>query len=32
LSTVVEISRVLPSDEVLIEVEATAWLAGKVAN
>jgi 2-iminobutanoate/2-iminopropanoate deaminase len=32
VSTVVEISRVLPSDEVLIEVEATAWLAGKVAN
>ena len=28
VSTVVEISRVLPSDEVLIEVEATAWLAG----
>ena len=27
VSTVVEISRVLPSDEVLIEVEATAWLA-----
>ncbi len=29
VSTVVEISRVLPNDEVLIEVEATAWLAGK---
>lgn len=28
VSTVVEISRVLPSDDVLIEVEATAWLAG----
>ncbi len=28
VSTVVEISRVLPNDEVLIEVEATAWLAG----
>ena len=28
VSTVVEISRVLPSDEVLIEVEATAWLGG----
>ena len=27
VSTVVEISRVLPSDAVLIEVEATAWLA-----
>ncbi len=27
VSTVVEISRVLPSDTVLIEVEATAWLA-----
>ena len=30
VSTVVEISRVLPSDEVLIEVEATAWLVGPV--
>ena len=28
VSTVVEISRVLPNDAVLIEVEATAWLAG----
>lgn len=27
VSTVVEISRVLPKDDVLIEVEATAWLA-----
>lgn len=28
VSTVVEVSRMLPSDEVLIEVEATAFLAG----
>ena len=26
VSTVVEISRVLPSDEVLVEVEATVWM------
>ena len=32
VSTVVEISRVLPSDEVLIEVEATAWLGGPTAG
>jgi 2-iminobutanoate/2-iminopropanoate deaminase len=29
VSTVVEVSRMLPSDEVLIEVEATAVLAGR---
>ena len=28
VSTVVEVSRMLPSDAVLIEVEATAWLGG----
>ncbi len=28
VSTVVEVSRMLPSDDVLIEVEATAWLGG----
>ncbi len=28
VSTVVEISRVLPNDEVLVEVEATAWFVG----
>jgi 2-iminobutanoate/2-iminopropanoate deaminase len=28
VSTVVEVSRMLPSDAVLIEVEATAYLAG----
>ncbi len=30
VSTVVEISRVLPNDQVLIEVEATAWLGSPV--
>ena len=30
VSTVVEISRVLPSDEVLVEIEATAWLGSPV--
>ena len=30
VSTVVEISRVLPNDQVLIEVEATAWLSSPV--
>lgn len=31
VSTVVEVSRMLPSDEVLIEVEATVWLPGQRA-